>query len=139
MTGEQESTRPPQPPAAGRSVPPGGTEPPPYGTQREELERVCSVEPTRGSGPGGQRRNKVETGVRIVHPPSGVAIVATRRASRLANLEEGFARLARKLEALNHVPKRRRPTRPSRSSLEARLQEKRRVSEKKSARRAPPD
>jgi protein subunit release factor B len=125
----------PQQAAPSRPVPPGGTEPPPYSTDRAELERLCTLEPTRGSGPGGQRRNKVETGVRLVHPPSGVAIVATRRASRLANVEDAFERLALRLEKLNHVPKRRRPTRPSKAAKEARLETKKRLSRKKSDRR----
>jgi ribosome-associated protein len=122
-----------------RPIPPGGLAPPPYGTDRAELERLCDIEPTRGSGPGGQRRNKVETGVRLTHPPSGVVVVATRRASRQANLEEAFERLARRLEALNHVPKRRRPTRPSKAAKESRLETKKRQSERKSARRLPPE
>jgi protein subunit release factor B len=122
-----------------RPVPPGGLAPPPYSTERAELERLCSIEPTRGSGPGGQRRNKVETGVRVTHPPSGLVIVATRRASRQANLEEAFERLARRLEALNHVPKRRRKTRPSAAAKESRLQAKKRRSERKAARRLPED
>ena len=30
-----------------RPMPPGALTPPPYRTEREELERVCTVEPTR--------------------------------------------------------------------------------------------
>jgi len=125
--------------APARPLPPGALSPPPYGTDREELERLSAVEPTRGSGPGGQRRNKVETGVRVTHPPSGVVIVATRRASRQANLEDAFERLARRLEALNRVPKRRRATKPSRAAKESRLESKKRQAEKKAARRVRPE
>lgn len=113
--------------------------PPPYSTDRQDLERLTLIEPTRGSGPGGQRRNKVETGVRITHPTSGIVVVATRRASRQANLEDGFERLAKKLAALNHVPKKRRPTRPSAAKKQARLDSKKRQADKKAARRTPPD
>ncbi len=107
---------------------------PPYETSLEALQKIVSVEATRGSGPGGQRRNKVETGVRLVHPPSGTIVVATRRASREANLREAFHRLIRKLKELNFVPKKRRPTRPSRASRERRLQGKKHHSEKKKQR-----
>jgi ribosome-associated protein len=139
-----DEARPPTPrserlPPAGRPIPAGGVAPPPYEVDRQVLERVCFLEPTRGSGPGGQRRNKVETGVRLVHPPSGVVIVATRRASRLANVEDAFERLSRRLQALNHVPKRRRATRPSRAAKESRLDSKKRQAEKKAGRRPPSD
>lgn len=129
----------PKPRPAGPSLPPGALVPPPYNTDRQDIERLALVEPTRGSGPGGQRRNKVETGVRLTHPPSGLVVVATRRASRQANLEDGFERLAKKLETLNHVPKRRRPTRPSKAAKESRLDSKKLQSRKKSERKPPSD
>ena len=142
MAEPQGPEKPPQSEKVGpppRPMPPGALAPPPYRTERDEMERVSTVEPTRGSGPGGQRRNKVETGVRLTHPPSGVVIVATRRASRLSNLEDAYERLARRLEALNHVPKRRRKTRPSQAAKETRLEGKKRQADKKAGRRPPSD
>ncbi len=109
--------------------------PPPYATDRASLERVCEVQPTRGSGPGGQHRNKVETGIRLSHPPSGVVIVATSRRERTQNLEDAFERLATRLAQLNFVPKRRRATRPTAGSKRRRLAEKRHAGEKKQNRR----
>jgi len=38
----------------------------------EELLRQCRVETMRGTGPGGQKRNKTESAVRLIHRPSGV-------------------------------------------------------------------
>jgi len=47
----------------------------------------------RGSGPGGQHRNKVATGVRLRHRASGAVGEATNSKSRLQNQAEAFRRL----------------------------------------------
>jgi protein subunit release factor B len=99
-----------------------------YPTDRESLERDCDIHFVIAGGPGGQNRNKVETGVRLVHRPSGISITATERRSQHANREAAFARMARRLEALQRVEKPRRPTRPGRASRERRLSDKRRTS-----------
>jgi len=103
-------------------------------TDRESLEKVCEVEPTRGSGPGGQHRNKVETGVRVSHP-SGIVVLATRHRSQRQNLDDAYERITEKLEALNFVPKPRKPTKPSKGAKRRRLDEKKRDSVKKQQRR----
>ena len=48
----------------------------PYPTDRESLERDSDLEFFIASGPGGQHRNKVETGVRLVHRPTGITVTA---------------------------------------------------------------
>lgn len=78
----------------------------------------------RGSGPGGQHRNKRFTGVRVVHLPTGITAIATERRSQAQNLDAALERLEAKLVARAHRPKPRRPTRASRSSREKRLQSK---------------
>jgi ribosome-associated protein len=103
-------------------------------TDRETLEKVCELEPTRGSGPGGQHRNKVETGVRVSHP-SGIVVLATKHRSQRQNIEEAYERIADKLEALNFVPKVRKPTKPSKGSKRRRLDSKKKDSQKKAARK----
>lgn len=110
---------------------PGG----PFPTNRDALEADCDVEFLRGSGPGGQNRNKRETGVRLTHRPTGVVVMATERRSQLDNLEMAYFRMAERLDALQVVRRPRRPTRPSRSSVQRRLTEKKRTSEKKAGRR----
>lgn len=57
----------------------------------------CRVETMRGSGPGGQHRNKTESGVRITHSPSGAVGQATEHKSQLMNKREAFKRMAETL------------------------------------------
>jgi protein subunit release factor B len=103
-------------------------------TDRESLERVCEIQPTRGSGPGGQHRNKVETGVRVSHP-SGIVVVATRHRSRVVNMDDAFERIAARLTEAQTVQKPRTATRPTRSSKRRRMDAKRREGDKKRDRR----
>ncbi len=86
-------------------------------------------------GPGGQHRNKTESGVRLVHRPTGVVVTATERRSQSRNRSEALLRLRERLQVLSHVPARRVATRPTRGGRERRLEEKRRTSERKSSRR----
>lgn len=106
-----------------------------FATDRETLERECRVDFYKATGPGGQHRNKRETAVRLVHEPSGLAVTAVERRSQAQNLEEAYRRLARRLEALNFVPKKRKPTKPTAAAKAARLQDKEQRSRRKERRR----
>ena len=108
-----------------------------HATDRETLERLCEVTFFKATGPGGQHRNKRETGVRLHHPPSGVTVTAVERRSQTRNLEAAYERMAERLEQLNFVPKNRTPTKPSRAAKERRLDSKRSVARKKVTRRKP--
>ncbi len=110
---------------------------PGYPTDRESLERDCDIEFILSSGPGGQHRNKVETGVRLVHRPTGVTVTATERRSQHANREAAFERMQARLEALQHVDTPRKPTRPTAASRARRINEKRISSVRKKLRSAP--
>ena len=98
--------------------------PPPYPTDRETLEREVVVDVFRASGPGGQHVNKTESALRLTHPPSGVVVAAQDSRSQFRNRETAFERLIEKLRKLNHVPKKRVPTKPSRASKERRIEGK---------------
>ncbi len=105
-----------------------------FPTDRESLERDCDVEFFVAGGPGGQHRNKVETGVRLTHRLSGLVVTATERRSQSANREAAFDRMAEKLEARQRVRKARRATKPTRSSKEERRKEKKLTGERKKTR-----
>ncbi len=66
-------------------------------------------------------------------------VVASERRSQAQNREAAEARLATLVRRGLVVPKRRRPTRPTRASVERRLQDKRRRSDRKRHRRGDAD
>ncbi|MDG1874615.1 MAG: peptide chain release factor-like protein [Mariniblastus sp.] len=55
---------------------------------------------TRGSGPGGQHRNKVETAIVITHDPTGVVGQASEKRSQNRNREVAIERLRVNLAVL---------------------------------------
>ncbi|HET9598644.1 MAG TPA: peptide chain release factor-like protein [Anaeromyxobacteraceae bacterium] len=88
-----------------------------------------------GGGPGGQHRNKTESGVRLAHRPTGVTVTATERRSQLQNRGAALERLRTRLLALAREPRPRRATRPTRGSKERRLAQKRHAGQRKADRR----
>jgi RF-1 domain len=59
----------------------------------EALRADCDLQTFRGSGPGGQKRNKTSSGVRLVHRPTGISASATGSRSQQANLTATLRRL----------------------------------------------
>jgi protein subunit release factor A len=98
--------------------------PPPYSLDRATLEREVEVEVFRASGPGGQHVNKTESALRLRHLPSGVVVTAQDSPSQHRNRAIAFERLAKRLERLNHVPKKRIATRPTAGSRKRRIEAK---------------
>lgn len=112
---------------------------------------------SRSSGPGGQHANVTASRVEAVFDVEGSAALDASQRARLLeragptitavaqeargqarNRELALERLAAKIAAGLRVPRRRRPTRPTRASRERRLQGKRRTGERKRGRRRPP-
>ena len=106
----------------------------PLPAQLERLARECDITPFKSSGPGGQKKNKTESSVRVRHLPTGITRVATESRSQTRNKESALARVAAELRRRAHKPKPRRPTKPTKASVTARLEGKRRVKVKKLAR-----
>lgn len=65
----------------------------------------------RSSGPGGQRKNRRETAVRIRHIPTGITVVATEHRSQAKNRELAMLRLKDRLRARSRRRKPRIATR----------------------------
>jgi len=79
-------------------------------TDPEVLKNQVIVETYRSRGPGGQRKNKTETAVRLRHLPSGITVTATEHRFQSQNLKLAFERLRERLIRLNRPRKRRIPT-----------------------------
>jgi len=111
---------------------------------------------SRSSGPGGQHANVTASRVEAVFDVEASAALDDSQKARLAeragpvltavaqdargqarNRELALQRLAEKIAAGLAVPRRRRPTRPTRASRRRRLEQKRRTAERKRARRRP--
>ena len=97
----------------------------------------CRVETFRSGGKGGQHQNTTDSGVRLVHLPTGIAVEARRSRSQARNKADALKRLRRRLEALGKKPKRRVPTRVPARERARRLEQKRRASRTKRLRRKP--
>ncbi|MGV1048302.1 MAG: alternative ribosome rescue aminoacyl-tRNA hydrolase ArfB [Solirubrobacterales bacterium] len=111
---------------------------------------------SRSSGPGGQHANVTASRVEAVFDVEAsvaleeaqrqrllervgplVTAVAQDARGQSRNRELALQRLAEKIVAGLRVPRRRRPTRPTRASRQRRLEQKRRAGERKRGRRPP--
>ena len=103
----------------------------------ELLLAECRVETFRAGGPGGQHQNATESGVRLVHLPSGLRAVAREERSQHRNRAHALARLRSKLEKFLHRETPRVSTRVPRREKENRLGDKRRRGQAKRLRKRP--
>ena len=94
-----------------------------------DIERICR------SGPGGQHRNRKATGIRLKHLPTGIVIMATTERSQKLNLQKAIDTLIQRLKRLNQKQKKRYATRPTRASVNRRIDNKKKQSEKKQGRK----
>ncbi len=111
---------------------------------------------SRSSGPGGQHANVTASRVEAIFDVRAsqtltdaqkerviaklgprVTAVSQDARSQLRNRELALERLRERLTAALHVPRARRPTKPSKGAKKRRLQAKKAQSERKQARRRP--
>jgi hypothetical protein len=59
----------------------------------EQLLEQCAVDTYRASGPGGQKRNKTSSAVRIRHLPTGLIVIAEESRSQHENRARALRRL----------------------------------------------
>jgi hypothetical protein len=62
-----------------------------------QLLDQCEVDTYRASGPGGQKRNKTSSAVRLRHPPSGLIVIAEESRSQHENKAKALRRLRQAL------------------------------------------
>jgi hypothetical protein len=63
----------------------------------DQLLAQCAVDTYRASGPGGQKRNKTSSAVRIRHAPSGLLVIAEESRSQHENRARALKRLRQSL------------------------------------------
>lgn len=112
---------------------------------------------SRSSGPGGQHANVTDSRVEAVFDVAASAVLGDAQKARVTerlgprvtavaqdarsqarNRELALERLRERLAAALHVPRQRRPTRPTKASRVRRLDAKKRTSQRKQDRRRPP-
>jgi protein subunit release factor B len=98
-------------------------------------EKDLRIHYYKSSGPGGQRRNKKETAVRITHIPTGITAIATESRMQSLNQKIALERLKRRVESLTKKYKNRVATRVPIAVKENILTAKRIKAQKKIARR----
>lgn len=97
----------------------------------ERLARESVVTPFKSSGPGGQKKNKTESSVRVRHLPTGITRIATESRSQARNRTLALERVYEELKRRARRPKPRKPSAPTHAARERRLAEKRQAGEKK--------
>jgi len=69
-----------------------------------ELLADCLVDTYRASGPGGQKRNKTSSAVRLRHHPSGLIVIAEESRSQHENKAKALKRLRKALYLILREP-----------------------------------
>src|SRR5215212_4031085 len=62
-----------------------------------QLLAQCAVDTYRASGPGGQKRNKTSSAVRLRHGPTGLLVIAEESRSQHENKAKALRRLRQAL------------------------------------------
>jgi hypothetical protein len=77
-----------------------------------QLLAQCRWEAFRGSGPGGQKRNKTSSAVRMTHIPTGIAVIAGESRSQAENRARALRRLRHRMVIALREPVQLEPFEP---------------------------
>lgn len=102
----------------------------------ERLARDCEITAYRSSGPGGQKKNKTESSIRVVHQPTGITRIATESRSQTRNRAMALERVWDEIQKRARKRKPRVPTRPGKAAADRRIQQKKRAGAIKKLRQA---
>jgi protein subunit release factor B len=105
----------------------------------EALLAECVVNTFKSTGPGGQGVNTTDSAVRLRHRPSGIVVTCRRERSQHLNKNACLKRLRQRIREAQTVQPERRATRKSAAADQRRLDEKRRVAQRKRTRREAPE
>lgn len=64
-------------------------------------DQIYKVQTMHSGGKGGQNVNKVETGVRVTHIPTGIVVVCTEERSQYLNKQKAIENINKELEKRN--------------------------------------
>lgn len=106
-------------------------------TTDQELLKECRIDTFRAGGKGGQHQNKTDSGVRIVHRPTGISVEARRARSQWKNKEAAARRLREELVNRMTPDAERVATKVPLKEKRRRVDEKRKRSRVKSLRKKP--
>ena len=112
---------------------------PPIPESDDDLLAECDVDTFRSGGKGGQHQNTTDSGVRLVHEPTGARAASRNERSQHRNKSIALLRLRRKLEKLNERRAPRIATPVPKAERRKRLEGKRKRARTKALRRPPPD
>ena len=126
---------------------------------RQSIRTAAEASFSRSGGPGGQNVNKLNTKVTLrlrlidiaglseteldrlrsvlagrISNEGEIVIASDEERSQRTNLERAYSRMEALIAAAGRIPKRRRPTKPSKAAKEKRLQAKKRQAQKKAER-----
>jgi protein subunit release factor A len=91
-------------------------------TEIDDKELIVTI--FKASGPGGQKKNKTSSSVRLKHLPTGIIVTATESRSQLENREKALERLQERLAARQRRAPKRIATKPGKAAKARRIDEK---------------